>query len=132
MDVLKLYQATVAAAGSTALLMLIQVLIADVVGIRAGHLPGTAVPGSHSDLLFRVTRVVANTNETIGLFILLLLYCVLGGASQEYTGYGAWAYVVTRAAYALCYYFDQRMLRSIVFALSLLALAGLLAVGTFT
>ena len=132
MDLLNIYQGAVAAAGTMAFVMLIQVLIADFLGIRRGHVPGTAVKGNHGDLLFRATRVVANTNETIGIFVLLLVFCVLGGASQDYTSYCAWGYVVSRIAYAGCYYLDQRLLRSVVFAVSLVALFGLLIVGTFT
>lgn len=126
------YQSTVAALGAMATLMFVQLLIADVAGIRAGHVPGTQVQGNHSNFLFRVTRVVANCNESIAIFLLAIAFCFLNGASAEYTSYGAWAYVAARVAYALCYYFDLRVARSITFGVSLVALAALIGIGAFT
>ncbi|NKB99901.1 MAG: hypothetical protein GKR90_15575 [Pseudomonadales bacterium] len=69
MTVFNAYSASIYAIGATAALMLIQLLVADVLGIIRKHTPGTSVQSGHSDPLFRVTRTVANTNESIGIFV---------------------------------------------------------------
>lgn len=115
-----------------ALLMFVQLLVADVVGIRAKHMPGSSVPADHDNLLFRATRVVANCNESIVIFALAMAYCLLSRASPDFTSYAAWGYVVSRLGYALCYYFDFRTPRSVVFGISLLMIAALLVIGLVT
>jgi uncharacterized MAPEG superfamily protein len=131
MEILAEFQLMVAALGAMASLMLVQILLADVLAIRAKHTPGTPVDANHDNLLFRVTRVVANTNESIAVFILAVIFCVLSEASPLYTAYGAWGYVFSRAAYSLCYYFDLRTLRSVVFGVSLVFLVVLLLIGAY-
>ena len=123
------YSAAVLALGVMAALMLVQLLVADVVGIRRRHVPGTPVPAEHDDLLFRVARTVANTNESIAIFLGALLFCVLAGASPDVTASAAWAFVGCRAAYAACYYANIKLARSAFFALSPLALVVLLVAG---
>ena len=110
-------------------MMLIQVLVADILGIVRRHVPGTPVNANHADALFRAARTVANTNESIAIFIGALLFCVLVGASSEWTGWWAWGFALCRAAYALCYYANWPTLRSITFALSLICLAALIVLG---
>lgn len=122
----------VAALGAMALLMLIQILVADVLAIRAKHVPGTPVTADHGSLLFRATRVVANTNESIAVFILALAFCFLSEASPMYTAYAAWGFVASRSVYSLCYYFNLQIPRSIVFGISLVLLLTLLLIGVYT
>ena len=121
----------VSAVGTMALLMLVQILVSDILGIRARHVPGAPVTADHGNVLFRASRVVANTNESIAVFILAVVFCVLAEVSSAWVGYVAWGFVIARAAYALCYYADQRVARSIVFGLSLICLAALLGLGAF-
>lgn len=123
------YEVTIYAMASMALLMLMQILIADVVGILAKNTPGTPVKADHDNFLFRVTRTVANTNETIAIFVLATAFCILGSASPTYTGYAACAFVLARGVYAGFYYSNLRVLRSATFAISLVALGALLLVG---
>ncbi|MEM7412133.1 MAG: MAPEG family protein [Myxococcota bacterium] len=125
------YASSIAALGAVAGLLLLQVLVADVVGILRRHTPGTAVEGNHSELLFRVSRTVANANESIAVFVCAWLFCVLGGASPELTAWAAWAYLAFRCLYAVCYYANWQLLRSVCFGLSVLALAALVGVGVF-
>lgn len=132
MDIAQTYSYTVAAIGSLALLMLCQVLVSDVIGIRSKHPPGSTVPADHSSLLFRASRTVANTNESIAVFILAVIFCLLSGASPDTTAFAAWAYVVARFLYALCYYFNIQLLRSVMFGVSLLAIVALLVTGFST
>jgi uncharacterized MAPEG superfamily protein len=112
-------------------LNLAQALVTDVVGIRTGHVPGMPVTSGHDDLLFRATRAQANTNENLGVFIVLSLSAVLLGASPTWTNGLGWTFVLSRLAHMLAYYADLRMLRSATFGVTLIALIGLLvaAVG---
>ena len=129
MDIVQNYEMTIYAIGGLALLLLFQLLVADVVGILSKHTPGSTIGGGHSNLLFRVSRTVANTNESIAIFILATLFCILSGASPTYTAYAAWGFVLSRALYAVCYYSNLQTLRSATFAISLLCLLGLLLTG---
>ena len=107
-------------------LYLVQALVADVVGIRAGHVPGMPITSGHGDLLFRTTRAQANTNENLPVFLLLTVAAVLLGAGVVWTNRLVWTFVLTRAAHMLAYYADLRPVRSAIFALSTVALLGLL------
>lgn len=123
------YEHTILALGALALLMFCQLIIVDLVGIKQKHLPGASIEADHSSFLFRSSRAVANINESIGVFILLVLFCILSGASPQYTSYAAWGYVTARFFYTLCYYFNFQILRSICFSLSLFALLALFLIG---
>lgn len=129
MDNVAQFQQVLTAMGAMAFLMLIQILVVDVLGIRAKHVPGTPVDASHDSLMFRASRTVANTNESIAVFILAVMFCVFSGASPIYTAYAAWGFVASRALYAICYYSNLKLLRSSVFGISLLILFALLVVG---
>lgn len=107
---------------------LLQALVADVVGIRGGHVPGMPITTGHDDLLFRATRAQANTNENLPIFILLSVAAVLLGASATWTNRLVWAFVLARAAHMLAYYADLRPVRSAFFGVSTAALIGLLVV----
>lgn len=123
------YLLTLNAWAALAILLLLQVLVVDISALRAKHIPGTPVEANHDNFLFRATRTVANTNETIALYIVTVLFCLFSGANPDHTGYLSWAYVAARAAYAGCYYFDLRLWRSVCFGASLLSLVALLVVG---
>ena len=110
-------------------LYLLQALVADVVGIRGGHVPGMPITTGHDDLLFRATRAQANTNENLPTFMLLSVAAVLLGASATWTNRLVWAFVLARAAHMLAYYADLRPVRSAFFAVSTAALSGLLVVA---
>jgi uncharacterized MAPEG superfamily protein len=129
MDIAQTYEHTIYAIGALSLLLLCQVLVADIVGIRSKHVPGSAVHADHSDLLFRASRTVANTNESIAIFVLATAFCILSKASPGYTAYAAWGFVLVRSMYAVFYYSNLQLLRSVAFAASLISLASLLAAG---
>lgn len=129
MQIFQIYEHTVIAMGAMALLMFVQLLIADVVGLRAKHTPGGVVPVDHKDMLFRSTRTVANTNESVSIFLLACVFAILSGAPPMFTGYAACGFVLARAVYALCYYSNLQLLRSVFFGVASLALAVLLGVG---
>ena len=123
------YSSSIGALGYVGALLLIQLLVADVTGIRSGHSPGSPVPADHGNVLFRVTRTVANMNESIAIFLCGLIFCWLSAASPSHTAVAAWAYAASRTLYAACYYADLRVPRSVCFGLSLLALAALPIIG---
>lgn len=129
MELAQTYSTTIAALGTLAVLMFCQLLVADVIGLRSKHVPGSQVPSDHNNPLFRASRAVANTNESIAIFILAVLFCMLSGASANATGYSAWAFVIARLLYAACYYSNWQLPRSAMFGISLLALAALLIAG---
>ena len=129
---LQAYSSSVAAFGFVAALMLIQVLVSDAFGIRRKHVPGAPVETDHSNPHFRASRTVANTNETIAIFVCALLFCILSSASPGYTAITAWTFAVSRLLYAICYYTNQQVLRSTCFGISILALIGLIVVGVIT
>jgi uncharacterized MAPEG superfamily protein len=123
------YRATVAAMGTMGGLLLLQMIVADVAGMRAGHVPGAAVSGGHDDFFFRAFRAHANTNETLGAFILLALFGILRTASPWGLNVCATVYVAARMAHMLCYYADIKLMRSASFVVAFLALVGMLVVG---
>jgi uncharacterized MAPEG superfamily protein len=126
------YRATVAAMGTMGGLLLLQIIVLDVAGIRAGHVPGTTVTGGHDDFFFRAVRAHANTNESLAAFILLALFGILRNASPGWLNLCATVYVAARVAHMLCYYADVKLMRSASFAVAFLALVGMLVVGVIT
>ena len=126
------YSSSVLALGAMAGLSLVQLAVVDVVGVRARHTPGTPVTADHGDLLFRATRAHANTNESIAVFILVVLFGILSGASPVGLARLAWLYVGARAGHMLCYYANLQIPRSLCFGVAMLALIGLLVVGIAT
>jgi uncharacterized MAPEG superfamily protein len=127
-ELLVSYAPTLTAYVCLAGLYLAQALVADVVGIRAGHVPGMPVTSGHGDLLFRATRAQANTNENLPVFLLLSLAAMLLRAAPAWTNVLVWVFVASRAAHMLAYYADLRPVRSAIFGVTLLSLLGLLVV----
>jgi uncharacterized MAPEG superfamily protein len=128
-DFLIPYASTLSAFVCLGGLVLVQMLVSDIVAIRAGHVPGTPVAGGHGDLVFRATRALANTNENLAIFVLLSLSAVLLGADATWTNRFAWTFVLARAGHMAAYYADQRTLRSAIFTVGVVALVGLLVVS---
>ena len=128
-ELLAAYQSTIYALGALSVLMLIQLLVADFAGIKAGHTPGVPITGGHDNFLFRAARTVANINESISIFVLAVLFCLLQGASPEATAGFCWLYIGARMVYSLCYYFNIKLFRSIAFVVSLIGVVGLLFIG---
>jgi len=108
-----------------AVLVLTQVLVADVAAMRAGHVPGTAVTGGHDNFFFRATRAHANTNESLATFLLLSVAAILLRANATLTNVFVAVFVASRAVHMLAYYADQRTLRSTAFVVGLVCLIGL-------
>jgi len=124
-DLILPYFTTLAAWVVLGVLVLVQVLVADVAAMRSGHVPGAAVTGGHDVFLFRATRAHANTNENLALFLLLSVAAILLRASAPLTNGFAAVFVASRAVHMLAYYADQRTLRSTAFVIGLVCLIGL-------
>ena len=123
------YVPTIWAMGATGGLLLVQVLVLDVAGLKARHRPGTPVEADHGNFLFRASRAHANTNESIAAFILLGFFGVLSAGPVGWLNTFSWVYVLARIAHMLCYYAGVHLLRSLSFGVGLAALFGMLVVG---
>jgi uncharacterized MAPEG superfamily protein len=123
------YAATVWAMGIMGGLILLQLIVFDVAGIQAKHVPGSAVEGGHERFLFRAARVHANTNESIAVFVLLALFGILHNAAPGWLNACAVVFVAARIAHMLCYYAGIGLLRSAAFVVAFLALVGMLIAG---
>ena len=110
-------------------LILVQLLVADLIGLRNGHVPGDTVVASHKDLHFRATRAHANTNESVTAFVPLVLVGVALGADAGWLNGLSIAYCGARVAHMVCYWLGFSMARSLSFIVSLVSLFGLLIVG---
>jgi len=110
-------------------LLLLQLLVADVLGIVRGHTPGANVEADHDSIMFRAARAHANTNETVAAFIVLVSFAVVSSADPKWVNIFCIAYVIGRIGHMCCYYADLRKLRSVFFGISFVALIGILLVG---
>jgi len=111
-------------------LLLIQLLVADVVGLSSGHTPGSTVVSNHDNFHFRTVRAHANTNESVAALLLLVVACIALGASPQWVNWLSIAYCLGRVSHMLCYWFNWSIPRSLSFVVSLAALFGLFALGT--
>ena|SRR5690349_15904931 len=121
-----MYQTTLMACTALAVLIFLQVLIADYASIKSKHVPGMPVTDGHASFHFRAVRALGNTNETLGLFLLLTALAIFLSASAKWTGIMAWVYVAGRAGHMTFYYLRMGLARSTCFGISLAAQAGLL------
>lgn len=123
------YSSTVSSLGAAAALLLTQLVVLDVAGIRAKHPPGTPITTGPEDFLFRASRAHANTNESIAAFVLLALFGIFSGANWSWLGAAAWTWVLARAAHMIFYYANIPLARSAAFGISMLALVAMLICG---
>lgn len=123
------YSSTVSGIGATGALLLAQLVVLDVAGIRERHAPGAPIATDPSNFLFRASRAHANTNESIAAFILFALYGMFSGGSPGWLGAAAWTWVAARAAHMLFYYANIPLARSISFGVGMLALLAMFVCG---
>lgn len=123
------YSPTIWAFFATGTLLFVQIVVADVAGIRANHAPGTPVPADPKSFLFRAVRAHGNTNESVAVFILLALFGVLAMVTPGPLNILSWVYVGARVAHMAFYYAGIALLRSVSFGISLLALLGMIVLG---
>ncbi len=111
-----------------AVLMLVQLLIADVAGILAGHKPGFPIEARGASFLFRASRTFANSNESIAIFVMLLLANLFLQSDPAWINGLALSYLVCRLVYTFAYYAHLAVFRSVVFALSIVVLIAMACV----
>ena len=73
MESLHAYSPTIVAVGLAGGLLLLQLIVADLSAIRAGHKAGTPIPVDFSRFHFRAARAHTNTNESLAGFGLLAI-----------------------------------------------------------
>ncbi len=123
MEAFASYHGALSVLAATGLMMFVQVLVADVAGMRAGHQPGHPVAADRASFHFRATRALANTNESVALFLCLAVAGVLLGADSGKLNAGAYVYLAGRLGHMAMYYADIAVARSIAFAVALLGVA---------
>lgn len=123
------YQWSVLVLGLTGALSLFQLLVFDVMAIKLKHPPGYPIESSHKNLLFRLSRAHANTNETMGVVILLFLFAVFSAADPTWVNRLMVGYFSARVLHMICYYMAWSVMRGVVFGMSLLILLSLFVFG---
>ncbi len=129
MEYLEAYRLTLLLVGLTGLLLLLQLVIADLIGIAQKHVPGYPVANDHSSLLFRAVRAHANTNESVVIFVLFVAFGIVSAANPTLLNAFSLTYFLARIAHALCYYLGFGIPRSMFFGISLIGLAGMFVVS---
>lgn len=125
MVMLVAYHSALVACTVLAGLILVQVIVADLAGMKARHVPGMPVTDGHGSFFFRAHRAHANTNENLGLFVLLLVTAILIGANARWVNGLAWFFVAARGAHMALYYAKQGAARGVAFGAGLFAQAAL-------
>lgn len=123
------YETSILILGLTGALSLLQLLAFDVMAIKLKHPPGYPIESSHKNLLFRLSRAHANTNETLGAMILLFLFAVMSQANPTWVNLLMLVYFCSRVLHMLFYYAAKPTLRGIVFGVSIISLLGLFILG---
>ena len=109
-----------------------QLVLVDIIGIKVKHTPGYPIKPEHDDILFRSSRALANSNESVAIFILFVGFAILSSANPDWLNQSAILYLVGRVGHMLFYYSNSKLLRSISFGVSLLGLAAIFFVGLLT
>jgi uncharacterized MAPEG superfamily protein len=129
MELFDPYKITILVSGLTGLLLLIQIIVADIAAIKGQHTPGYPIKPDHKSFLFRAARAHANTNESIVILALFILFGVLSSANAFYLNTFSVVYFVGRVAHMGFYYGNLKLARSISFPLSLIGLVGMFITG---
>ena len=128
-ELIQPYKVTVLITGLSAVLFLAQLLIADLIAIKSGHTPGYPIDADHEQLLFRANRAIANSNESVGIFLLAVSFSILTSANAAWVNTGALLYFGGRVGHMVCYYANIKLVRSIAFGVCVLGLSGILVAG---
>lgn len=129
MEFIEPYKITVLVMGLAGLIFFIQLAVLDVVGLKTKHTPGYPISADHNEFLFRVSRALSNTNESVAIFILFVAFSILSSANPLWLNISALVYLVGRIAHMLFYYLNLKLLRSISFLVSLVGLMAMFVVG---
>ncbi|MCF6237233.1 MAG: MAPEG family protein, partial [Candidatus Marinimicrobia bacterium] len=86
MEAIQAYHLTGISIGAVGALLLLQLLVADIAGMKNAHIPGAPVPADHKNFWFRATRSLANMNESVAIFIIFAVNGILSGADPTWLG----------------------------------------------
>lgn len=103
--------------------------MADIVGLKRGHTPGTAVTAGHDDFLFRSNRAFANSNETVGILVLFMLFAIFSSANPVWVNNLSLVYFFGRVGHMVFYYANLQLMRSVAFVVSAIGLLGIFITG---
>ncbi|WP_440056912.1 MAPEG family protein (plasmid) [Pseudoalteromonas sp. T1lg65] len=129
MELIETYKITVLVIGLIGLLAFIQLAVIDIASIKAKHIPGHPIPANHNTFLFRASRALANTNESVAIFILFVAFALLSSANPQWLNIGSSVYLLGRMGHMIFYYLNFKLLRSIAFAISLMGLLTMFIAG---
>jgi uncharacterized MAPEG superfamily protein len=129
MDIDVAYTPTVLAIGLTGLVFLVQLVVLDILGITEKHSPGYPIEADHESFLFRASRALHNSNESVGIYILFVMFALFSNASANLLNIAVWVYLSGRVLHMLFYYVNFKILRSIAFAISLIGLGAIFVLG---
>lgn len=125
MEFLLPYKMTIWILGSLGSLLLLQLVVLDIAILSQKHIPGFTIEANHEHFLFRANRALANSNESLGIFIVFVLFALFSQPIAHWINGFAVVYLFGRIGHMLCYYFNMKILRSIFFVVSLFGLIGL-------
>lgn len=128
-DIFTQYHSSILICAMVATLFLVQLIVADIALFLKKHQAGHPLEPNHSHFVFRAVRAHANTNESIGIYILLLLFCIMSQSAAHWLTMTSGLYCVSRLAHMCFYYCNIHLARSISFGCSLLGLLGMLVTG---
>lgn len=131
MEYLQPYHWTILVLGLISSLLFIQLLVADLTILFSPHSPGYPVKADYTSWIFRASRVHANTNESIAIFILFAAFGMLTQADPYWLNLSSLMYFAGRVGHMVTYYLDWRPARVGTFVVSLLGLGGMFFVGLF-
>jgi len=129
MEYIEPYKTTVLILGMMGLLSFLQLLIADITGLKGKHKPGFPIEPDYRSFLFRSVRAHANTNETLTTFVLFALFGIFSAANAQWLNNFAIAYFVGRSLHMVFYYANVSLARSVAFVLALIGLLGMFIVS---
>lgn len=121
-----IYMPALACLAASGLLLVVQLLIADIAGIRSGHRAGFPVAADPSRFHFRAMRAHANLNESIAAFVAVVVAAMLVAAPGWAVNFFSTVYLAGRISHAVMYYANLGLARSVSFGISL---AGIVGVG---
>ena len=115
--------------GLAGLTFFLQLAVVDVIGLKTKHTPGHPISADHNDIHFRASRALSNTNESVAIFILFVIFAILSAANPQWLNISAVVYLVGRIAHMLFYYFNLKLCRSISFGVSFIGLLSMFVIG---
>lgn len=129
MELVTQYGTSILVLGLSGMLFFIQLLVADITGIKQGHTPGMTVTAGHESFLFRSNRAFANSNETVGIFVLFILFAIFSSANPVWVNSLSLMYLFGRIGHMIFYYANFQLMRSVSFVVSAIGLIGIFFSG---